>query len=120
MFSLVDDLTLAIARLSKMEQTSDQRLVMRTEKTLSDMPSTTEEDERNADSLESNEKLAELRERLNAAIESARVAARRLEEKTVAAAKATDRVIRDHPYQTVGIAFGVGILLGLLLGRRRD
>ena len=93
---------------------------MRTEKTLSDMPSTTEGEERNADNMESSEKLAELRERLNSAIESARVAARRLEEKTVAAAKATDRVIRDHPYQTVGIAFGVGILLGILLGRRRD
>jgi ElaB/YqjD/DUF883 family membrane-anchored ribosome-binding protein len=103
-----------------MEQTADKRFIMRTEKTLNDIPSTTEGDEQNADTLESNEKLAELRERLNAAIESARVAARRLEEKTVAAAKATDRVIREHPYQTVGIAFGVGILIGVLLGRRRD
>jgi ElaB/YqjD/DUF883 family membrane-anchored ribosome-binding protein len=85
-----------------------------------DMPSTAEGEERNDDPIESSEKLAELRERLANAIESAKVAARRLEEKTVAAAKATDRVIRDHPYQTVGIAFGLGILIGVLLGRRRD
>ena len=85
-----------------------------------DTPSTAEGEERNDDSIESSEKLAELRERLANAIESAKVAAKRLEEKTVAAAKATDRVIRDHPYQTVGIAFGLGILIGVLLGRRRD
>ena len=85
-----------------------------------DIPSTAEGEERNADANETSEKLAELRERLANAVESAKVAAKRLEEKTVAAAKATDRVIRDHPYQTVGIAFGLGILIGVLLGRRRD
>jgi ElaB/YqjD/DUF883 family membrane-anchored ribosome-binding protein len=93
---------------------------MRPEKSLSDMQTSAEGEERNAETVESSEKMAELRERLNAAIESAKVAARRLEEKTVAAAKATDRCIRDHPYQTVGIAFGLGILFGILLGRRRD
>jgi ElaB/YqjD/DUF883 family membrane-anchored ribosome-binding protein len=74
----------------------------------------------NADVDESNEKLAELRERLSAAIESAKVAVKRLEEKTVAAAKATDECIREHPYQTVGIALGLGVLVGFLIGRRRD
>ena len=92
---------------------------MRTEKTFSDMPSNAEE-EQNEDTMESGEKLAELRERLSAAIESAKATARRLEEKTVAAAKATDQCIRDHPYQTLGIAFGLGILAGLLLRRRWD
>ena len=69
---------------------------------------------------EGNEKLAELRARLDSAIESAKVAAQRLQEKTVAAAKATDQCIRDHPYQTLGIAFGLGLLIGVLVGRRRD
>ena len=32
--------------------------------------------------------------------------------------KAADKVIRDHPYQTIGIAFGVGLLIGFLARRR--
>ena len=89
---------------------------MRTEKTLGE----TAAEEANADINESTEKLAELRERLSAAIESAKVAAKRLEEKTVAAAKATDQCIREHPYQTLGLALGLGVLVGFLIGRRRD
>jgi len=69
---------------------------------------------------EGGEKLAELRARLDSAIESAKVAAQRLQEKTVAAAKATDECIRSHPYQTLGVAFGLGLLIGVLVGRRRD
>ena len=65
------------------------------------------------------EKVKELRARLTAALESAKLAAQRLEEKTVAAAKATDRCIRSHPYQTIGIAFGLGLLVGVLAGRRK-
>ena len=42
----------------------------------------------------------------------------RAEEKAVERAKAADRVIRDHPYQAIGLAFGVGALLGFLLARR--
>ena len=60
------------------------------------------------------------RARLDSAIESAKVAAQRLQEKTVAAAKATDECIRTHPYQTLGVAFGLGLLIGVLVGRRRD
>ena len=42
----------------------------------------------------------------------------RAEEKTVERAKAADQVIRTHPYQTIGIAFGLGLLVGLLARRR--
>jgi ElaB/YqjD/DUF883 family membrane-anchored ribosome-binding protein len=40
------------------------------------------------------------------------------EEKAVERAKAADRVIRDHPYQTIGIAFGLGLLIGVLARRK--
>lgn len=43
----------------------------------------------------------------------------RAEEKAVERAKAADRVIRDHPYQTIGLVFGLGLLLGVLAGRRK-
>ena len=64
------------------------------------------------------EKVGELRERLATALESAKVTAQRLEEKTKEAAIATDRTIREHPYESIGIAFGVGLLIGVLVARR--
>src|SRR5436305_12643601 len=41
-----------------------------------------------------------------------------IQEKASTSAKATDRAIRDHPYETIGIAFGIGVLLGVLINRR--
>ncbi len=40
-------------------------------------------------------------------------------EKVAACAQATDRIIRDKPYQSIGIALGLGVLVGLLINRRR-
>jgi ElaB/YqjD/DUF883 family membrane-anchored ribosome-binding protein len=34
------------------------------------------------------------------------------------AAQGTDRYVRDNPWQSIGVAAGVGLLLGLLIGRR--
>lgn len=42
----------------------------------------------------------------------------RAEEKAVERAKAADRVIREHPYQTIGVAFGLGLLIGVFVSRR--
>jgi len=67
---------------------------------------------------EVSEKAHEIRERLTAAVERAKDACERLEEKAVAGAKATDKGIRDHPYQSLGIAFGVGLLIGVLVTRK--
>ncbi len=55
--------------------------------------------------------------RLKAALESARATCQRLEGKTKAAAKATDRVIREHPYESIGIAMALGLLIGVLVAR---
>jgi ElaB/YqjD/DUF883 family membrane-anchored ribosome-binding protein len=65
-----------------------------------------------------SEKAKEARTRLAAALEKAKATCVRMEEKTVAAAKATDKVIRAHPYESIGIAFGVGLLIGVLVGRK--
>ena len=64
------------------------------------------------------EKAKEARARLAASLEGAKASFHRLEDKAIAGAKATDRVIRDHPYQTIGAAFGVGLLIGVLVSRR--
>ena len=58
-----------------------------------------------------------LRAKLEAATEKAKEVCERLEEKTVAAAKATDEVVREHPYEAIGIAFGAGLLIGVLVAR---
>ena len=43
---------------------------------------------------------------------------KRAEERAVERAKAADKIVRDHPYQTIGLAFGLGVLIGILARRR--
>jgi ElaB/YqjD/DUF883 family membrane-anchored ribosome-binding protein len=38
--------------------------------------------------------------------------------RTKAAAKATDEYVHVHPWQAIGIAASVGVVVGLLIGRR--
>ncbi|HTV39525.1 MAG TPA: DUF883 family protein [Candidatus Sulfotelmatobacter sp.] len=67
---------------------------------------------------EAGEKIKEVRQRLSQALESARATCEDIQDQTMETAKAADETIREHPYESIGIAFGVGILLGLLVGRR--
>lgn len=53
--------------------------------------------------------------RLAQALDTAKV---KVQEGTVAGAKATDRTIREHPYESLGVAFGLGVLIGVLIARR--
>lgn len=39
-------------------------------------------------------------------------------EKAKAAAAATDEYVHEHPWHAVGIAAGIGLVIGLLIGRR--
>ncbi len=64
------------------------------------------------------EKARDARARLAASLASARESLGHLNENAIAGAKATDRVIREHPYQSIGIALGVGILIGVLVTRK--
>jgi ElaB/YqjD/DUF883 family membrane-anchored ribosome-binding protein len=61
--------------------------------------------------------LAELRSRL----EDARVRAETLyhdaRDKVVSGAKQADETIRAHPYESLAVALGVGVLLGALIRR---
>ena len=67
---------------------------------------------------ELGEKGHEMRVRLQSAVESAKAMCHRLEEKASASAKAADKAIREHPYQAIGVAFGVGLLIGVLATRK--
>ncbi len=68
------------------------------------------------------EKLMEIRTK---AEESLKVAKARMMEaqealvaRTKAAAKATDAYVHENPWKAIGAAAGVGVVIGLLIGRR--
>lgn len=69
-----------------------------------------------------SEKAKAARARISAALERAKETFAELQEQGMESAKAavhkTDETIRAHPYESIGIAFGVGVLLGVLLGRK--
>ena len=71
---------------------------------------------------QTGEKIASLRARIQDRMLDARIrlsnAEELLIEKTRATARATDDFVHDQPWQAVGIAAGVGFLVGLILGRR--
>lgn len=68
------------------------------------------------------EKMADLRERIGERLRDAKLriadAEAALVDKTKAAARATDDYVNENPWQAVGIAAGIGLLLGIIIGRR--
>lgn len=66
--------------------------------------------------------VAELRARVQTTLAQAKTglleAQGMVMDKAKAAAKSTDAYVHDNPWQSVGIAAGVGLVLGLLMGRR--
>lgn len=72
---------------------------------------------------QAGDKVASARERVQ---ESLAVAKERLiaaehavVEKTKQAAKATDEYVHENPWKSVGIAAGVGLIVGMLISRNR-
>ena len=64
------------------------------------------------------DKAKKVRERFSETLEAAKRTCRGLEEKAREEAKATDKAIREHPYQSIGIALSVGLLIGVLVTRK--
>ena len=56
--------------------------------------------------------------KLSQALESAKATGLKLKEKALESARSTDETIREFPYQSIGVAFGVGVLIGVLIHRR--
>jgi ElaB/YqjD/DUF883 family membrane-anchored ribosome-binding protein len=71
---------------------------------------------------QAGERVSAARERVQASMEKAKVRLAELEglaaERTRIAAKATDEFVHEHPWKAVGIAASVGLIVGLLIGRR--
>jgi ElaB/YqjD/DUF883 family membrane-anchored ribosome-binding protein len=67
---------------------------------------------------ELGEKAREARTRLTASLTNCKSSLQVVEDKAIAGAKAADKVIREHPYQSIGLSFGVGMLIGVLVSRK--
>ena len=71
---------------------------------------------------QAGEKAAELRGKIQSRLADAKLhladAQEAVVEKAKAAGRATDEYVHDHPWRSVGIAAGVGLVIGLLIGRR--
>lgn len=72
---------------------------------------------------QAGDKVAAARERIQANLAVARErlteAEHALVEKTKRAAKATDEYVHENPWKAVGIAAGVGLVVGMLISRGR-
>lgn len=94
------------------------------QKLISDMKSTIAdaEDMLHATADQAGEKIASLRARIQDRLKGARVRLNEAEavliDKSRAAARATDAYVHESPWQAVGVAAAVGLLVGLILGRR--
>jgi ElaB/YqjD/DUF883 family membrane-anchored ribosome-binding protein len=71
---------------------------------------------------QAGEKVAAARERIQDSLHKAKVKLAEAEDVIVQrgrqAARVTDDYVRENPWQAVGIAAGVGLVIGLLIGRR--
>ena len=75
-----------------------------------------------ATSAQTGEKIQEIRARAEESLRQAKSRLSGIEEEALKRARevadAAEEYVRENPWQSVGIAAGVGLLLGLLLSRR--
>lgn len=67
---------------------------------------------------ELSDKGKEAKARLATTLESAKQTCMGLQEKTAATARAADEYVHDNPYKSIGVCFGIGLLIGVLVARR--
>ncbi|MGD9787894.1 MAG: YqjD family protein [Sulfuricellaceae bacterium] len=71
---------------------------------------------------QAGDKIAAARERIQGSLAQAKVrlaaAEEAIVERTKQAARATDEYVHENPWKAVGIAACVGVIVGMLIGRR--
>lgn len=69
------------------------------------------------------EQAVQLRERAMTLLRQAREKAQDVQEKALAkgkaAARVTDDYVHENPWRSIGVAFGIGVLIGVLVNRAR-
>ena len=106
-----------MSEYSDMTETSKQKLVSDMKNVVAD----TEEILR-ATAGVAGERMTDLRERIAERLHVAKMriadAEEMLLDRTKAAARAIDDYVHEKPWQSVGIAAGIGFVLGIIIGRR--
>lgn len=69
-----------------------------------------------------SDKARDARTRLSATLERAKNTCVGVQEQTITAAKKAarkaDTVVRTHPYESIGVGLGLGLLIGVLVARK--
>jgi ElaB/YqjD/DUF883 family membrane-anchored ribosome-binding protein len=65
-----------------------------------------------------SDKAGEAREKFREVAERVRETCDELKEIGLVRARQADEVVRENPYQSIGVAFAAGLLLGWLVGRK--
>ncbi len=95
-----------------------------TDKLFSDLQTVIEDAEAllQATASQTGEKIEAVRLRAKASVTQARARLSEIQTKTAdqarQAAESTDKYVHENPWQAVGIAAGIGLLLGVLINRR--
>lgn len=80
------------------------------------------EDLLRATASQAGDKVSAVRERVQESLHRAKIKLAETEDVLIdsgkQAARVTDEYVHDHPWRAVGIAAGMGLLIGLLIGRR--
>lgn len=75
-----------------------------------------------ATASQAGEKVSAARERIQDSVHRAKIKLAEAEDAlmhtTKQAARATDEYVHENPWRAVGVAAGVGLIIGLLIGRR--
>jgi len=75
-----------------------------------------------ATAAQAGEKATAAREKIQDSLHRAKIKLAEAEDlmidKTKQAARATDEYVHEHPWRAVGAAAGIGLIVGLLIGRR--
>ena len=75
-----------------------------------------------ATASQAGEKVSAAREKIQHSLSRAKVKLAEVEDilidKGKLAARATDEYVHDHPWRAVGIAAGIGLIIGMLISRR--
>ncbi|HSQ05019.1 MAG TPA: DUF883 family protein [Burkholderiales bacterium] len=104
--------------------TADNPNVVTREKLIDDMRTVIADAEEllRATANEAGDKIAVARERIQDSLYRAKVKLAETEDvlldHTRQAARLTDDFVHDNPWKAVGIAAGIGLLIGMLIGRR--
>ncbi len=69
-------------------------------------------------STTAGEKYEELRGRLRAALDTGKYSLDRLRAEAIRRGKQADQLVRANPYYAIGVAAGLGAIVGILVNRR--